>query len=257
VSVFFQRLGAGEPLLLIHGLGGVGRYWEPLLEPLSETYDVIVVDLPGFGQSPSLPGDVVGPDRLAGALGDLLDELDLPDVHVVGHSLGGYVGFELAALGRARTVVGLAPAGLWSRNGQAARSRWRLRTMHYAAAFSRPVVRPFVHLTAGLPYVPLPRGLSAESARALYDSYSSAPGFEPALRGATTVPFTKGDQLTMPLTVIFGIDDWVIVRSDRNRDRLPSHTRWINISGAGHNVPWERPKDIINAVTQTVGGQHV
>jgi pimeloyl-ACP methyl ester carboxylesterase len=256
VTVAYTRQGSGPPLLLIHGLGGVGKYWDPLLESFAAEHDVIVVDLPGFGGSPPLPGAVVTAEALASALAGLLDDLELEAVHVVGHSLGGYVAFELAAQGRAQSVVGLAPAGLWSNQEQAARSRYRLRATHYAAALTRPVVRPFVHLITGLPFAPLPRGLTGETARALYDSYSSSPGFEPALRGATTVPFRRADRLTVPVTVVFGIDDAVIVRSDRSRDRLPSHTRWIELSGAGHNVPWERPGDILRAVTETIGGAH-
>ncbi|MFL6237875.1 MAG: alpha/beta fold hydrolase [Actinomycetes bacterium] len=256
MSIFYERAGNGEPMLLIHGLGGVGRYWDPLLDSFTSSYDVVVVDLPGFGRSPGLPGDLVSAAALAGALGELLDELQLADVHVVGHSLGGVVAFELAALGRARTVVGLAPAGLWKGESQAARSRRRLRAVHYAAAVSRPLARPFVRLTAGLPFAPLPRGLSAEAALALYDAYSSAPGFEPVLRGVTNAPFTKADRVTVPVTVVFGKRDTVILREDQRRDRLPAHTEWIEIPGAGHNVPWEKPKDILRTVTQTTGGEH-
>lgn len=257
MSVAYQRLGSGEPLLLIHGLGGVGRYWDPLLDALSRHYDVINVDLPGFGATAPIEGHKVSGAQLAGALATLLDELGLPDVHVVGHSLGGLVAFELAALGRARTVIGLAPAGLWGGEHQANLSRLRLRATHYAARFSRPVVRPIVHLTSALPLVPLPRGLTADAARALYDSYSNSPGFEPVLRSVGSAPFTKGEQLTVPVTVVLGKKDTVIVAADFNRSRLPAHTRWIEIDGAGHNVPWERPKDILAAVVQTTGGQHV
>jgi pimeloyl-ACP methyl ester carboxylesterase len=256
VTVAYQRLGNGEPLLLIHGLGGVGRYWDPLLTSLTDKYDVINVDLPGFGASTSVPGRELSAERLAGELATLLDELELADVHVVGHSLGGFVAFELAALGRTRTVTGLAPAGLWAGEHQATRSRVRLRASHQLAKLSRPVVRPFVHVLTGLPVAPLPRGLSADAARALYDSYSNSPGFEPVLRSVGATPFTKGESLTVPVTVIFGTRDTVILAADRNRARLPAHTRWIEIAGAGHNVPWEHPKDIIQAVSETTGGQH-
>jgi pimeloyl-ACP methyl ester carboxylesterase len=256
VTVAYTRHGSGEPLLLVHGLGGVGRYWDPLLDSLAADYDVIVVDLPGFGASPALPGHEVSAEALARALVTFLDDLDLPDVHVVGHSLGGVVAFELGALGRARTVTGLAPAGLWAKEHQENWSRLRLRATHYLSKFSRPVVRPIVHLTAGLPLTPLPRGLSADAARALYDSYSNSQGFEPVLRSVGSTPFTKADLLTMPVTVVFGTSDTVILTADRNRARLPTHTRWIEMDGAGHNVPWEKPKDIIAAVAQTIGGQH-
>jgi pimeloyl-ACP methyl ester carboxylesterase len=257
LTVAYERRGGGEPLLLVHGLGGVGRYWDPLIDVLASEYDVIVVDLPGFGDSPALPGHEVSAEQLARALASLLDDLDLADVHVVGHSLGGLVAFELGAIGRARTVVGLAPAGLWDAGHQANRSRLRLRVSHELTRVSRPVARPFVHLLTGLPFVPLPRGLSPEAARALYDSYSNSPGFIPVLRGVGSTPFTKARDLTVPATVVFGTSDTVILAADRNRARMPAHTRWIEIDGAGHNVPWERPKDIMRAVRHTTLGQQV
>ena len=256
MSVAHHRVGSGEPLLLVHGLGGVGRYWDPLLPAFTEQYDVIVVDLPGFGGSPSLPGSAVAVEALATALAGLLDDLGLADVHVVGHSVGGYVAFELAVLGRARTVTGLAPAGLWGGQHQAGRSTARLRASHRFAAVTRPVARPLVRITTRLPKALIPHGLSAEAALALYDAYSSAPGFEPVLAGVNSTPFARGDRLTMPVTVVFGARDTVILAQDRNRDRLPAHTRWVEFPGAGHNVPWERPEDIIRTVTETTGGRH-
>ncbi|MDX6285270.1 MAG: hypothetical protein QOG53_755 [Frankiales bacterium] len=254
MTVAYTRSGSGEPLLLIHGLGGVGAYWQPLLPLLTDRYDVLAVDLPGFGGSTQLPGSAVHPAALAGALATLLDDLDWKQPTVVGHSLGGYVGFELAALGRARAVVGLAPAGLWAGQRQAGFSRVRLRATHLAASASRRVVRPFVQLACRAPFARLPKGISADTAVALYDSYSSSPGFIPVLNGVEGSPFTKGAQLTMPVTVVFGLRDTVILHRDHSRGRMPPHTRWEELAGVGHNVPWDRPREIIRLIDETTGG---
>jgi pimeloyl-ACP methyl ester carboxylesterase len=243
-------------MLLIHGLGGVGAYWEPLVPRLTDRYDVVVVDLPGFGGSAPIPGSAVHPEDLALAVSTLLDDLDWKEPHVVGHSLGGYVALELGALGRARTVVGLAPAGLWAGQRQAGFSRMRLRGMHVVASLSRPVVSPFVQLACRAPFARLPKGISANAAVALYDSYSSSPGFVPVLNGVEGSPFTKGAQLTMPVTVVFGTRDTVILHHDQSRERLPGHTRWEELKGVGHNVPWDRPREIIRIIDETTGGLH-
>jgi pimeloyl-ACP methyl ester carboxylesterase len=59
IVVHFHRVGAGEPLVLIHGIGSRWQLWRPLLPALAARYDVIAVDLPGFGASPPLPaGDL-------------------------------------------------------------------------------------------------------------------------------------------------------------------------------------------------------
>jgi len=51
----YVRRGSGEPLLLVHGLGGDRSTWSPVIDGLAADHDVIAVDLPGFGSSPPLP----------------------------------------------------------------------------------------------------------------------------------------------------------------------------------------------------------
>ncbi len=57
-TLHVHRVGAGEPLVLLHGLGESHIGWRPVIDALSEEYDVIAIDLPGFGRSPALPGSV-------------------------------------------------------------------------------------------------------------------------------------------------------------------------------------------------------
>lgn len=54
----YIRRGTSKPLLLIHGLGGSWRSWSPILDDLATEREVIAVDLPGFGATPPLPGEV-------------------------------------------------------------------------------------------------------------------------------------------------------------------------------------------------------
>jgi pimeloyl-ACP methyl ester carboxylesterase len=86
----FERCGAGEPMLLVHGVGSDSCVWEPVIGALAVHFDVIAVDLPGFGRSNALPDDVVPtPRALSAAVAALLDELGIERVHAVGNSLGG------------------------------------------------------------------------------------------------------------------------------------------------------------------------
>jgi pimeloyl-ACP methyl ester carboxylesterase len=55
-GLFLHRAGHGEPLVLLHGLGESHVGWHPVINTLADHYDVIALDLPGFGRSPSLPG---------------------------------------------------------------------------------------------------------------------------------------------------------------------------------------------------------
>ena len=54
-ELVYTRKGSGEPLVLIHGIGHRRQAWDPVFERLAESYDVIAVDLAGFGESPAYP----------------------------------------------------------------------------------------------------------------------------------------------------------------------------------------------------------
>ena len=111
------RMGSGDPVLLVHSLGGTLVMWEPVMEALAAEREVIAVDMPGFGGSPSLPGDVRPSARnLAEATLDFYDTLGIGAKPVVaGISLGGWVAIESGRLGRASGVVGLCTAGFWDK----------------------------------------------------------------------------------------------------------------------------------------------
>jgi pimeloyl-ACP methyl ester carboxylesterase len=111
--VHVQRTGTGEPLVLLHGLGESHIGWRPVIDALSEEYDVIAIDLPGFGRSPALPG-TLSPTavNLAAAVNSTLDELGIGAYHVGGYSLGARVAIQLADSDRVRSVIAIAPDGL-------------------------------------------------------------------------------------------------------------------------------------------------
>src|ERR1700685_1993290 len=88
--------GRGEPLLLIHGLGGSGADWTFQIEALEKRFQVIVPDLPGCGRSPP-PPDGYSIEGFAAALWSLLDHLEVPRTNIIGFSMGGAVALEMAA----------------------------------------------------------------------------------------------------------------------------------------------------------------
>ena len=110
----YSRVGAGETLVLLHGIGSYRGAWDPVVPALAAQFDVLAVDLPGFGESPPLPtGQEPTPAALAAAVAGLLDELGIDRPHVAGNSLGGWVALELAAQRPLASIALLSPAGLW------------------------------------------------------------------------------------------------------------------------------------------------
>jgi pimeloyl-ACP methyl ester carboxylesterase len=83
------------PILLIHGWGGTGSYWEGTAEALAQTARVIVPDLPGTGRSQPVRSARSMFDQVD-ALVQVLDEFELKRVQVVGHSMGGAMALLLA-----------------------------------------------------------------------------------------------------------------------------------------------------------------
>ncbi len=102
-------VGEGDPLLLVHGLGGTGNHWTPVVSSFSDRFQVVVPDLPGSGGSEGADSLSIG--GLAESMLALMDALGLEWVHLVGHSMGTVVCQHLAVLQpqRVRDLVLLGP----------------------------------------------------------------------------------------------------------------------------------------------------
>jgi 3-oxoadipate enol-lactonase len=94
-SIHYLERGCGEPLVLIHGLGSSGADWALQVPSLEGRCRLIVPDLPGSGHSEPLR-DGYSVEGMARALWGLCDHLGVDRVHIVGFSLGGAVGLEMA-----------------------------------------------------------------------------------------------------------------------------------------------------------------
>jgi pimeloyl-ACP methyl ester carboxylesterase len=107
-----MRGGKGPPILFLHGAGGAG-VWLPFMTALSEHYDVIVPDHPGFGRSDT-PQWLDQLSDLAYFYLDLIEALKLDHVHLVGHSLGGWIAAEIAirSTQRLQTLTLIGAAGV-------------------------------------------------------------------------------------------------------------------------------------------------
>ena len=108
IDLYYEDHGSGEPVVLIHGYPLSGRAWDKQLPVLLEAgRRVITYDRRGFGKS-SQPTSGYDYDTFAGDLAALLNELDLHDATLVGHSMGtGEVTRYLGTHGSARVARGV------------------------------------------------------------------------------------------------------------------------------------------------------
>jgi pimeloyl-ACP methyl ester carboxylesterase len=96
INLYFETLGTGRPLILLHGGLGSGEMFGPILPTLAEHHQVIAVDLQGHGRTADIdrPIDV---ELMADDIAALIDHLGLEKPDVVGYSLGGGVALYTAA----------------------------------------------------------------------------------------------------------------------------------------------------------------
>lgn len=116
--------GSGEPLVMVHGLGGTSNVWGPQADVLSRFFKVIRPDLPGSGRTRA-----TGPltiESLAETVLQLIDENGGSPAHLVGHSMGTIV-CQHAAVKRSESVKSLALVGPLAAPTEPARANIRAR----------------------------------------------------------------------------------------------------------------------------------
>jgi pimeloyl-ACP methyl ester carboxylesterase len=236
----FTRCGSGTPLLLLHGLGSSRQVWNPVLAALAEQFDVLAVDLPGFGDSPPLPAGIEpSPAALAAVLADLLDELGIRALHVAGNSLGGWVALELAGMRQLASLTLLSPAGLWRRHTPRY-SRISVRASRWFARHATGLLCAVVRFRAGRILILAqshgrPAHLTPDQARSAVRAMGSCPGFDATLRATLRRRYLAGPPIDAPVTLAFGTRDRILLkRQSRHTDQLPPNTQLAVIPGAGH-----------------------
>ncbi len=103
--LYHCRSGNGETtLLFIHGWGGSESFWKNQLAHFSSDYSVVTIELPGHGQS-ELGKNQVTISKLATALGSFIEQLNLENIVLIAHDMGGYIGLSLAASAQGRERI--------------------------------------------------------------------------------------------------------------------------------------------------------
>lgn len=95
IRVAFEQVGAGPPLILVHGAVSDSRVWQAQRDALADAFTVVAWDAPGCGQSDDPPESFRLPEY-ADTLAGLIAGLGLEPAHVLGHSFGGALALELA-----------------------------------------------------------------------------------------------------------------------------------------------------------------
>ncbi len=251
-----HRGGSGTPLVLVHGFTDTWRTWELVLAGLERRHDVLAPTLPGHAGGAPLGTEVSGA-ALIDAVERAMDEAGFERAHVAGNSLGGYVALQLAARGRARSAVALAPAGGWSRDDPVAgdilgffeRTQAQLRTALpeidalLATESGRRLVTSFV--VTNCDHIPVElikhqiEGLVACDATPLIE-LAAREGFD-----------LDAAAIDCPVRIVWGTADRILpypATAARYRRQLPN-ADWVELEGIGHmpqlDVPTETAELIL------------
>lgn len=112
MNLYYRTQGEGTPIIIIHGLFGDGLNWGGVARQLKDKYHLVLPDMRNHGRSGHDNNDCTYPS-MAEDVSGLMDELELPDAHIVGHSMGGKIAMTLALSQpervRSLTVVDIAP----------------------------------------------------------------------------------------------------------------------------------------------------
>lgn len=254
-TINYHRVGSGEPLLLTHGIGERWQYWLPVLPLLVDRYDIVALDLPGFGESPELakPWTLVD---LRVSLEALLDELGWATAHVSGISMGGYLALQLGAVGRARSVTALSPAGLLKPGLAARQAGITLDATYRGAALLAPIARRFGKYGA---VRTLLQGTNMQHGSRIPASLIEgdlaavrAPGWGVAREALKDCNVRETGKLgDIPLTVAFGDKDKILPPRGVDRSRLPLSTRWVSLTGCGHTPTYDDPAAVAATIEAT------
>jgi pimeloyl-ACP methyl ester carboxylesterase len=251
MTLAYDRAGRGAPMVLLHPLGADRHVWDPLMEHLVDRRQVITLDLPGFGESPPLPDRPPTPRALAAAVAGHLTSLGVERPHLAGNSLGGWVALELALSGVARTVTGIAPAGLWPeplvpKSGIAHRLARAL--LPVAAGLAGTALGRSVLLSSSVAY---PRRVPGPAARHLVRAYALATDFVAVNDCMRAGRFEGLERIRCPVTLVWPDHDRLI----RRPIWVPDRIRNVVLSDAGHVPTWDAPQALAQILLEASGGQ--
>jgi pimeloyl-ACP methyl ester carboxylesterase len=244
-----------KPLVFVHGLSGSWPNWLEQLPTFAAEHRVITLDLPGFGHSP-MPRETISISGYARMLDRLLDQLGVDAAAVVGNSMGGFIGAELAISfpQRVERLVLVSAAGISTHSPRGSAQavpvlrrleRILMASAAWAASVSDTTMRRARLRDAALGVVvrhpsKLPAALAAEQVRG-----AGKPGFIQALEAIIDYEIRERlGEIACPTLIVWGERDRLINVHDADvfAELIPN-SRKVVFEDTGHVSMLERPEE--------------
>jgi len=242
----------------LHGFTGTWRIWNLVLPRLERAHDVLAPTLVGHAGGPPLDGPVTH-TVAADAVERAMDAAGFATAHIVGNSLGGHVALQLAARGRAESVVALAPAGGWpvghvSLDGTMDYFRRMQPLLQAAAANAAFIASSPQGRRAAVEY--LAERWEHVPPETVIDIIRGAAGCTAAPEmidvGSRETWTLDAERIECPVRIVWGTADrllpWPIAATRYRTEWLP-HADWVVLDGVGHcpqiDIPLETAELIL------------
>jgi pimeloyl-ACP methyl ester carboxylesterase len=242
----------------VHGFTDTWRTWELVLPALERHHDVLAVTLPGHAGGPEIEGEA-STAALVDAVARAMDEAGFATAHIVGNSLGGHLALHLAARGRAKSVVALAPAGGWARDDAAAadtlgffaamQEHLSAIAPHAEAIVATPEGRRRSTLFTVTNVEHIPAELIAHQIVGAARCDGALPLIEAGLRDGWSL---DAERITCPVRIVWGTADRLLAwpsAAVRYRTEWLAQADWVALDGIGHcpqlDVPLETAQLIL------------
>jgi len=240
------------PLIFIHGLSGCWQNWLEQIPQFARDRRVIAVDLPGFGHS-EMPSEEISMSGYADAIDALMQDLGIDAAQIVGNSMGGFIGAELAIQHPARVerLVLVAAAGLSIESIRTERIQGLRHRAENIVFFSlgnvagrshqvalRPRLRAALLLLVAAHPAKLPGPLAAQQVLG-----TGKPGFSDALEAMCRYPLRdRLEKIACPTLIVWGDKDRLVPPKDAAVfEQLIPGSRKIVYKDTGHVSMMERP----------------
>ncbi|MBM0745367.1 alpha/beta hydrolase (plasmid) [Phormidium sp. CLA17] len=238
--------GEGNPaLVFLHYFGGSANFWTEVIAQLRHECHCIALDLPGFGESEPIAGNTV--KDMATCVLALVEQLQLKQYILVGHSMGGKVALAIAAtqIAQLKSLVLLAPSPPTPEPMEDAERSHLLQTGGDRAAAEKTVRKITAHS--------LPDRLFN---RVIQDNIHSSPAAWRAWLecGSREDISAQMSRIAVPVLIVAGAEDPVMSKDMLQQevvDRL-AIARLVVVSQVGHLLPIENPQAVSELIQLTI-----
>ncbi|MBN1529256.1 MAG: alpha/beta fold hydrolase [Thermoleophilaceae bacterium] len=237
------------PVVFVHGLGGQWQNWIENIPRSALEQRTVALDLPGFGMSP-MPDGEISISMYSEVVEAACRDLSLGPVAVVGNSMGGFIGAELAIRHPERverlmlvSAAGITTADVY-RGPVSALARAGTMLVGYTAARHRELARRPVSRHLALALVARhPSRIAPDLAYEAMLKGAGKPGFEDALGACLDFDFRdRLPEIGCPTLIVWGEDDAILPAGDADEfERLIPDARKVLLRDTGHVPMLERP----------------